>query len=158
MADLDPVPWDAIEAATGPPATEIVEAVDRLEDDLPTDDPYAAVKAVHDALADEAVDRSVPGLGDPFVTAYLLEQRGVIDPAEAPPAYTPMAARRPTDERLRELFWDREYTLWWIGTIVGVHASLVTYWLWEADVPLMERNLSAETLAAVEAAREDGTG
>jgi hypothetical protein len=37
MGEFDPVSWEPIEAATGPPAGAIVAGVDGLADDLPTD-------------------------------------------------------------------------------------------------------------------------
>lgn len=149
MAACDPVPWEAYETALGPPAAEVVDYVDRLANDVADKSPYEAVKTVHDALATEldADERSVPGLGDPFVTAYLLESRGIVDAGDL--GYDSLVERRPSEKRLRDLFWEREYTLWWIGVLTGVHASLVTYWCYELDVPLMERNLTAESLAAV---------
>jgi len=97
MGEFDPVSWEPIEAATGPPAGPLVARVDRLADDLPTDDYSAAVKAVHDALAGDDVERTVPGLGDPFVTGYLLERGGLVQPADAPPEYVSLVERRPSD-------------------------------------------------------------
>jgi len=55
---------------------------------------------------------------------------------------------------IRELFWEREQTLWWIGLLAGVHPSLVTFWFYEADIPLMERNYTDESLEQRQAGRE----
>lgn len=160
MAAHDPVPWAVYEDALGAPATEVERVVERVVVDHAADpeldaDPYDIVKSVHDTLdADfDPDERSVPGLGDPFVAAYLLEKHGVVA-VGADSAFVSLVDRRPSDDRLHELFWNREYTLWWIGVLTGVHAALVTYWCYEANVPLMERNLSAESLAAVESVRE----
>ena len=157
MGAFDPVPWETVEAAIGPPAAAVTDYVDRLEGDVHGEEPYAAVKAIHDALAANDVERSVPGLGDPFLVAYLLEKRGVIDPHEEG-EYRSLVARRPSDDRIEELFHEREYTLWWIATLTGVHPSLVTYWCWEADVPLLERNFGEESMAAIRAYRESADG
>ena len=151
MGDFDPVPWDVREAAIGTPAAEIAEAVERRRADVSGDDPYHAIKTVHDSLYAAEAERTVSSLGEPFITAYLLERRGVIDPGGE---YRSVVDRRPSSDRLEELFWERERTLWWIGMVVGVHPSLVTYWLYEDDIPLMERNYTAESLAKIRASKE----
>lgn len=153
MGALDPVSWEELIATGGEPAANVAPAIDRLEDEIQGLSPYETVKTVHDALSadlDEA-DRRVPGLGEVFVTAYVLEQRGHIHPGDE---YRSVVDRRPDGDRLRRLFWERERTIWWIGILAGVHPSLVTYWLFEADIPLMERNLTDERLAAVRASRD----
>lgn len=156
MGAFDPVPWETVEAAIGPPASEVTEHVDRMGDEVYEKDPYDAVKTIHDALYEDDVDRTVPSLGEPFVTAYLLEKRGIIAPGsdETETEYRSLVERRPTAERLEELFWERERTLWWIGMVVGVHPSLVTYWCYEDDIPLMERNYTDESLDQIRAGRE----
>lgn len=68
--------------------------------------------------------------------------------------YRSIVKRRPTNERLRELFWEQERTLWWIGILAGVHPSLVTYWFYENDIPLMERNYTEESMEKIRAHRE----
>lgn len=155
MGDRDPVSWETRAQALGDPAAEVEEYVGRLAADVRGEEPYAAVKAVHDALSEDLADeeRSVPGLGEVFITAYLLEKRGVIDPEEGS-EYPSLVARRPSPDRLRELFWDRERTLWWIGIVTGVHPSLVTYWLYEDDIPLMERNYTTEAMERIRAHRD----
>lgn len=156
MGRYDPVRWETVTAAIGPPAQEVTEHVERLREEVRENDPYVAVKKIHDALYDDDVDRSVPSLGEPFITAYLLEKNGVITPDESDPEsdFRSILGRRPTSERLRELFWDRERTLWWIGLLVGVHPSLVTYWFYEDDIPLMERNFTEESREQIRAYRE----
>lgn len=159
MGEFDPVPWEAIEATSGPPAREVSALVDEMAEEVYDEDPYDAVKAIHDALYDEDIERTVPSLGEPFVTAYLLEREGVITPGDdAGGEYRSIVERRPDGDRLRELFWERKRTLWWIGLLVGVHPSLVTYWMYEDDVPLMERNLTDESLEAVRAYRQSEDG
>lgn len=148
MGDFDPVPWTLVEETIGPPAPEVVAAVDEYAAELEGLDPYEAVKTVHDALYDPEIERTVPNLADPFVTAYLLEQRGVIDP-DAHAEYPSMVERRPEPEELEELFWEREFTLWWIGVLCGVHPALVTFWCWEDDIPLMERNYTEESMERI---------
>lgn len=151
MGDFDPVPWAVVEATVGPPAPEVTAHVEALEDEVRGDSPYDAVKTIHDALYAADVDRSVSSLGEPFVTAYLLERRGLVDPDEE---YRSLVDRRPDADRLEELFWERERTLWWIGLLRGVHPELVTYWCYEDGIPLMERNFGEETMAAIRAYRD----
>lgn len=160
MGDFDPVSWDAIEATIGPPAPEVTEHVEKMREEVYAEDPYDAVKAIHDALYEDDADRTVPSLGEPFVTAYLLEKAGIIAPGdgETGSEYRSIVERRPDSERLRELFWERERTLWWIGLLTGVHPSLVTYWFYEDGIPLMERNYTEESLERIRAHRESGEG
>jgi hypothetical protein len=82
MGDRDPVSWETKVAALGSPASEIEEYVEEMGDDVQGRDPYDAVKAIHDALSEDfaEADRTVPGLGEVFVTAYLLEREGIIAP------------------------------------------------------------------------------
>lgn len=160
MGDFDPVSWETIEGTFGPPASEVVEHVDRMKDEVYDKDPYDAVKTIHDALYADDIDRTVPNLGEPFITAYLLEKKGIITPSndDAGSNYHSLVERRPNSERLRELFWERERTLWWIGLLAGVHPSLVTYWFYEDDIPLMERNHSEGSMEQIRAFRESQEG
>ena len=158
MADMDPVAWEEIEAATGPPsATEVGEYVEEMADDVAHCDAYEAVKAVYDEWkTDLGEARSLPDQGASFVVAFLLEREGVIDLSDAPQGS--LVERYPGEDELRERFWEREQTLWWIAVELGVHYSLVTFWLWEADIPLAERNLSDETMRQVEALTDGDDG
>ncbi len=158
MGAFDPVSWEAVEATIGPPAPEVAEHVDRLQAEVEGKDPYDAVKTIHDALYADDVDRTVSSLGEPFITAYLLEKGGIIAPGDSGSEYRSLVERRPSGERLEELVWDQERTLWWIGLLVGVHPSLVTYWCYEADVPLMERNYTAESMDRIRAYRRSDGG
>lgn len=154
MGAFDPVPWERVEATTGPPAGEVTAHVEQMASEVSGKEPYEAVKIIHDALYEADVERTVSSLGDPFVTAYLLEKRDVI-PGDADTEYRSLLDRRPSAERLRELFWERERTLWWIGLLLGVHPSLVTYWMYEAGIPLMERNYTDDTLARIQSGGDD---
>lgn len=156
MDAFDPVSWGAIEEVRGPPAAEVAARVEAMASKLEGEKPYVAVKAVHDALASGTEERSVPGLADPFITAYLLEKRGVISP-DTVNDYRSLVERRPSTERLRELFWEEQRTLWWIGVVTGVHPSLVTYWCYEDNIPLMERNISEDALEQIREAMGSGS-
>lgn len=158
MGELDPVHWDVIEAAVGPPAPEIESFVERMRDDVRDAEPYVAVKAVHDAL-DEALgeDLAVAGQGEVYLVTYLLEKEGVIDPGAGAAArgLPSLVDRRPDGDRLRELFWEPERTMWWLGIQLGVHWALVRYWLYEADIPLRERNFPPAAMERIRDHRED---
>lgn len=158
MGEFDPVSWDRREAALGPPAPEVTEIVEQMEGAVQDATPYDAVKTLHDAVYEKDIDRTVPSVGEPFITAYLLEKNGVIAPDEDDPEneYRSLVERRPQCDRLRELFWEQHRPLWWIGIQTGVHPSLVTYWLYEFDIPLMERNYAPESLDQIRAHREAG--
>lgn len=67
-----------------------------------------------------------------------------------------MLDRRPDGETLREWFWEDEEVPWWLSVRLGVHYSLVVFWLWEDDVPLMRRNVPDETLAAAGLVEREG--
>lgn len=85
MGDFDPVSWETREAALGPPAPEVEEYVEMMERDVREKDPYDAVKTIHDALSEDygEADRTVPGLGEIFITAYLLEKKEIITPSSS---------------------------------------------------------------------------
>jgi hypothetical protein len=156
---MDPVSWETIEAVVGPPAPEVEAYVDGMGEDLRDEAPYDAVKAVHDALArDLGEERTPAGQGEVFLVAYLLERAGVVSPGGRPSddgvSFPSVAERRPDGDRLRELFWGRERTMWWLGIRLGVHWALVRYWLYEEEIPLRERNFPAETTARIRAYRE----
>lgn len=155
MGDYDPVSWETSEAALGPPAAEVIELVDKLQGEVHGKDPYDAVKTLHDTFYEDDVDRTVPSLGEPFITAYLLEKNGIITPVndDTGGEYRSLVERRPSNDQLRELFWERERTLWWIGILTGVHPSLVTFWFYEAEIPLMERNYTEESMEQIRAQR-----
>lgn len=152
MADMDPVPWEDIEAAIGPPtATEVVEYVEEWQDEtslLDPPEPYEGVKEVYDEWkSDLGEERQLSDQGAAYVITYLLERDRAIDLRGR--GQGTLLKRYPGKEQLRELFWDEEKTLWWMAVELGVHYSLVTFWLWEADIPLAERNLSDETVQQI---------
>lgn len=155
MGDFDPVSWETSETVLGPPASEVTNLVEEMQGEVYDENPYDAVKTIHDALYEADFERTVPSLGEPFITAYLLEKNGVISPEKDDDGseYRSIVKRRPSNEHLRELFWGRERTLWWIGILAGVHPSLVTYWFYENDIPLMERNYAEESMEQIRAQR-----
>jgi len=161
MADMDPVAWDDVEAATGPPsATEVEEYVEKHEAEMRREVAehglrnYETVKAIYDEWKDDlGEERSLPDQGAAYVIAYLLERKRLADLRGR--GQGTLIKRHPGRDELHERFWDEEQTLWWMAVELGVHFSLVTFWLWEADIPLAERNLSDETMRQVEAHRED---
>ncbi|MFB6219177.1 MAG: hypothetical protein ABEH77_08405 [Halobacteriaceae archaeon] len=147
MSDLEPVPWDAIEAAVGPPADDVRPYVDALGEEVAGEPPATAVKTVYDAWkGDLGEDRTTADQGAAYVIAYLLERRGHTEGV--------LLDRKPGPERLRELFWEREHTLWWMAVETGVHYALVSYWLYEESVPLARRNLTTDTREQVDAYEE----
>lgn len=170
MGEFDPVSWDTVEAVLGAPTVEIGGYVDRLAPDVRDEEPFVAVKTVYDAWKrDLGADRTLPDQGAAFVVAYCLERDGVISldadeersagfgaraGADAGVGVGSLVDRRPDRERLRELVWEREETMWWIAVRYGVHWTLVNHWLYEDDIPLMERNFGEESLARIRAHRE----
>lgn len=154
MAALDPVHWDDIVAVSGPPGERVEARIEAMADDLADRDAYDAVKAVHDSLAaDPDANAGPPDQGEVFLVAYILERDGLSDPGDGP--LPSVAGRRPDDETLRAAFWDPPRTMWWVAVRLGVHWSLVRYWLYEASIPLRERNFTPETLAEIRAAAEE---
>ncbi|WP_135826425.1 hypothetical protein [Halorussus ruber] len=153
MSELDPVPWEEIEAATGPPtATEVESYIEDLRDEITEESAFEAVKAVYDEWkTDLGDDRTLSDQGAAFVITYLLERERIIDLRGL--GQGSLVKRHPGADELRERFWEQEQTLWWLAVELGVHHSLVTFWLWEADIPLAERNLGPETMEKVEAHR-----
>jgi len=121
MTDLTPVPWADVEAAAGPPtATEVEEYVAELTSETSGADreAFETVKAVYDEWkADRGEERALSDQAAAFVVASLLEREGAIDLSDTPQGS--LVERRPSAERLRERFWEREQTLWWIAVECG---------------------------------------
>jgi hypothetical protein len=93
--------------------------------------------------------------GGVYVFAYLLEREGYVDADgsetnDDAPVPASMLARRPDDATLERWFWEDEQVPWWIAVRCGVHYSLVQYWLYEADIPVMRRNVPDPLLARVD--------
>ena len=157
MGDLDPVSWETIVNTVGPPAQTVTAYVEQLQEDVRDEDPYDAVKTIHDALSsDSSVDPSVPGQGEVFIIAYLLEQNGSIasSDGDGDGEFPSLLDRRPSSDRLHKLSWERGQTMWWIAIQVGVHWALVRYWLYEDDIPLKERNFTEESMEQIRAYQE----
>lgn len=153
MAAFDPVDWEAIVAVRGEPGVQVRRYVDRLAEDVADDPPGVAVKTVYDTWKEKrGADRSPSDQGAAFLIAYLLEQKGVLALETASgdgPSLPSMSDRRPAPDTLEAWFWEREWPLWYVAVETGTHMSLVYYWLWEDDVPLMERNFLDDTLAEI---------
>lgn len=157
MAALDPVSWDTIEATMGAPAKELREYIEQVQDDYRDETPYDAVLSIHNSLSeDDNVDVSVPDQAEVFFVSYLLERNGIISPEEGGTdgQIPSVADRRPSSDHLQELSWERERTMWWIAVRFGVHWALVRYWLYEDDIPLKERNFTADGMEKIRAYRE----
>lgn len=126
--------------------------VERHADDVQEDPPAVAVKTGYDDWkADRFAESDLSAQAAAFLIAYLLERRGAIELGGPMPS---LVERRPAPERLRQLVHEREQTLWWIAVTHGVHYSLVTRWCYEADVPLLRRNVTDETFRQIRERRE----
>lgn len=146
MDPMDPVPWADVIAVRGVPGEELQPFIQRDVADLDGLAPADAVKMVSDDWTETlGEERTLDDQGAAYLIAYLLEHRGVIDLADAEAFDGPLLERKPDDERLRELFHEEGRTLWWIAVECGVHHALVSRWLYEADIPLLARNLTDET-------------
>lgn len=99
--------------------------------------------------------------GGAYVFAYLLEREGLVDPDDGSAvegsAPASMLARRPDDGTLERWVWDDEQGFWWIAVRCGVHYSLVQYWLYEADIPVMRRNVPDRLLDRIDDRPGDGS-
>ena len=162
MAPTDPVPWEPL-VELGEHTCLQCEAVfeDCREDLDPEWDRETAVATLyewwHDAYGDDVGNEQ----GGAYVFAYLLERGGTVDPGEAPAvdggAPASLRGRRRDDATLERWVWTDGQVLWWIAVRCGVHYSLVQYWLYEADVPVMRRNVPDRLLAEVDARAGDAS-
>ncbi|MFC3960082.1 hypothetical protein [Halovivax cerinus] len=146
MDSTEPVPWEDVIAVRGVPGEELQPFIQRDVPDVDGLAPADAVKTVYDDWKGTlGEDRTLDDQGAAYLIAYLLEHRGVIRLDETDAFGGSLLDRRPDDEQLRDLFHEEERTLWWIAVECGVHYSLVSRWLYEADIPLLARNLADET-------------
>lgn len=142
-----PVPWDALEAVRGEPQLRAVFDAHR-EEVADAESAEAAVDRLERVRRDQ-YDVASPDQGTAFVFAYLAETE--LGMSVDPPGDLPsLAARKPDDDTLERLFWDEEQVPWWTAVRCGVHYTLVIYWLWEADVPLMRRNIPDHQFAQID--------
>lgn len=139
MDSKTPIHWDVLEPVRAAPRLlEIFE--NHREEAIRQPTLEAAVDRLYQ-IRHEKYEIGAPDQGVAYVFAYLLEKTGQFDAAGM---MTSIDSRRPDDDTLGELFWEQERVPWWIAVEYGVHYSLVMYWLWEADIPLMRRNIPDE--------------
>jgi len=105
MTELTPVPWEGVEAAAGPTATELEESVAKLTSEPSEGDreAFETVKTVYDEWkADRGEEHALSDQAAAFVVASLLEREGVVDVSDAPQGSLverrPSAERNPSDE------------------------------------------------------------
>ena len=161
MAATDPVPWAPL-AELGQHTCLQCEAVfEARRGDL--DPGWGAETAVGRLYAwwhEEYGEDVGTEQGGAYVFAYLLEREGLVDPADGPPVPggTPasLVDRRPEDATLERWVWEDEQVFWWIAVRCGVHYSLVQYWLYEAGIPVMRRNVPDRLLSRVDAMGDAG--
>jgi hypothetical protein len=152
MAGFDPVQWDTIEAVRGAPAEQVTTYVERLRDSVADDPASASIEAVYNEWKGDLGEERVPSdQGAAFLIAYLLEQEEVLNSEETDDTttYPSMIARRPSAGRLHEMFWDLEYPMWLMAVETGTHMSPIYHWLWEENIPLMERNFPEKDLQQI---------
>lgn len=159
MDPKSPVEWDDLAALRPEPNCKAVFSAHR--DELSTVDTLeAAVNHLYEELHIEYNDdERVPDQGAAFIFAYLVEQADLAsfaDGSSSNGTFTPLslADRKPNADRLRHLFWEQEMVPWWIAVRFGVHYSLAIYCMWEANIPLMRRNVPADTLAQIDTAEK----
>ncbi|MFB6227632.1 MAG: hypothetical protein ABEH88_03460 [Halobacteriales archaeon] len=131
MGAFDPVSWDEIESAIGPPAPEVIlsavtrwrystprggeflheltadsitNRVEQLQEEVQEKTPYAAAKTIHDTFSESESDPQVPGLGEPFITTYLLEKASTISPDDAEPGDYPSLIDDTDEQRVGVVF------------------------------------------------------
>lgn len=162
MGPTDPVPWAPLAELGAHTCLQCEAVFEDRRDELGGDrDRETAVARLyewwHDAYGDEVGAEQ----GGAYVFAYLLEREGIVDPGEQhagddAPLPASLIDRRPDAATLERWVWDDEQVFWWIAVRCGVHYSLVQYWLYEADVPLMRRNVPDRLLEGVDAMTGDG--
>jgi hypothetical protein len=157
MSATDPVSWDPLVELGVHTSLQCEALFERRRDDLDPDwDRETAVARLYEWWHETAGDDPGNEQGGVYVFAYLLERERLVDPRKGPDAgdfAIPPAilARRPDDATLERWFWDEEQVPWWIAVRCGVHYSLVQYWLYEADIPVMRRNVPDQVLEQVDA-------
>ncbi len=150
MDQMDPVPWEDVIAVRGVPGEELQPFVQRHAPDFDDETPAEAVKTVYDDWKESlGENRTLDDQGAAYLIGYLLEHRGAIHLEAGDGFGGSLLERKPDDERLRTMFHEEELTQWWIAIECGVHYALVSRWLYEADIPLLARNLGEETMAKI---------
>lgn len=155
MEPTDPVPWEPLAELGAHTCLQCEAVFEERRSDLDADwDRETAVRRLyewwHDAYGDEVGAEQ----GGAYVFAYLLEREGLVQPDDGSTVPASLLARRPDDATLERWVWEDEQVFWWIAVRCGVHYSLVQYWLYEADIPVMRRNVPDRLLEQVDAMGE----
>lgn len=157
MDKRDPVDWDSIEKAVGRSARACEEVFENHHEEIEEGSTVQEAVWHLDTIwkSKPEDERSVPDQGAAYLFAYLLEKEGIVsynlNESETSIEPKSLVDRKPDAETLRKLFWEDELVLWQIAVEYGVHYSLVTYWFWEEDVPLMRWNITQERLEKIDA-------
>ena len=157
-----PVDWATLEAAGVRPEPTCRALFERHRDALEEfGTRYEAVEYLKRVATDELdASERPPDQGLVYVLAYLVEREGVAPQTEESPGAlgVSLLERRPDPGAMERRFWDDERMFWWLAVEYGVHYSLVVYWFWEEDVPLMRWNIPEERWPAIDAVRETDEG
>lgn len=156
MGPTDPIPWEPLAELGAHTCLQCESVFERHRGDIdPSWDRETAVAKLyewwHDAYGDDLANEQ----GGVYVFAYLLEDANLVDTAALPSADEAsiprsLFERRPPEETLERWFWEDGQVPWWIAVRCGVHYSLVQYWLYEAGIPLMRRNVPDPLLDRIE--------
>lgn len=79
--------------------------------------------------------------GDTFVFAYKLEESGYAEYGSEETDPHSFVERQPSEDTLRELYWERERDLTEIALRFGVDEELIRYWLFEMDIQLKQADV-----------------
>jgi hypothetical protein len=155
MASTDPIPWQPLVELGAHTCLQCEATFEDYRGQLDPDwDRETAVARLYEWWHDEYGPDRGNEQGGAYVFAYLLEREGLVDPDDDGPIPASLVDRRPDDATLERWVWDDEQVFWWIAVRCGVHYSLVQYWLYEADIPVMRRNVPDQVLEQVDAMGE----
>ncbi|MFB6360054.1 MAG: hypothetical protein ABEH59_01900 [Halobacteriales archaeon] len=156
MAPTDPIPWAPLVELGAHTCLQCEAVFERRRGDLDPDwDREAAVASLYEWWHDAYGADLGKEQGGVYVFAYLLEASDHFDTAalrtaDEAPITGSLLDRRPPAETLERWFWEDEQVPWWIAVRCGVHYSLVHYWFYESEIPLMRRNVPDRLLDRIE--------
>ncbi len=154
MDETAPVDWTQLEEVRPEPTCRTVFDSHR-EDLAEFDTLQPAVNHLYEAYHEAyGPAQRVPDQVAAFVFAYLVELADIASlsetDSEVAAEMPAIMDRHPGEDELDRLIWEEETVPWWLAVRFGVHYSLIIYWMWEADIPLMRRNIPSETLGQID--------
>lgn len=153
-SETQPVPWELLDQIIDRVEQQCIRVFESHTDELSGFNHQECVSYLYNTWKEEYGDETSPEQGAVYLFAYLVEKHGISHPSDDAFGIGSVVDRKPAGKTLRKLFETEEKLPWWIAVQLGVHYTLVNYWLREEDIPYMRRNIPEDILQQIDAIQE----